>query len=982
MRDSPIPQKAFSFGWQALATRPTIQPDGFFSMREWQEECFERLKDKNFWLINAPMASGKTFEIGCIAAYKLQANPKLRVIVAVPQTIIGAGFQDMRMEFPDGKRFHWVPRHYLCADLPDSNTKRLLSWLLGSNSIKDPLDRILVCSHQTLVMSFQKGKEAFQNVLIVVDEAHHVNYAENEALGLALTNKIGTVVKYALHNRSHGIQLGLTTATFFRGDRNDIIPAKHMGEFTRYNLPYDEFLKSMEHMKSFSYDFWLCGSSFGDAVRKVFKDAVGKTIVYIPPVQSSFSTGDKHNDVIEIYKAIAKSDNPVVKEQGGMTLVKRGNRWIKVVNLVEEEDRQDRKQAIQDAHQASNASGLDVIIALGMFKEGANWKWANREIILGSRGSLTDVIQIIGRLFRDAKGKENVEVHHLLPFSMDRLDKEGTRESLNDFLKAVFASMLLEEVVNPVNLDVRFRDYDGIEGRVDRKEANPLQEVCGDEVRMARVLEGVTEGITRAVDADAGLLEDRKRLYEAFSVVVGNVLDENAITGDKNRATAQIWRMFQRRTVNIEGLDVGQIDFDVIRNVNPLEFLLRYASDACGVTTFREFRQAVRFICFLPFEEARAFVRTLGLKSVNRDWKRYSLSKMRPENIPGNPYDVYCNDGWVSWGDWLGTEYVACKNRQYRSLEDARNFVRSLHLKKQEDWQIYSKSGNKPSDIPSAPWRVYADEGWVGMADWLGHGRVDNFHKNFVSFDVAKRYAKTLGLKRRSDWVCWIKSNKPIGMPIDPDTRYRGKGWISFDDFLGTGNAYAPGHYISFHKARKIVRSFNLGNESDWQTYCQSGKLANGIPLSPWYVYKNKGWISMGDWLGTGYVACHKREYKPFDKARKIVRAFNIKSTKEWRVFCKSGKLPQGIPADPRGFYHGKGWISTADWLGTRNFRGNGFLSFEKARISISRMGIKSESEWRRFAKSGAKPIGVPSSPGRFYENKGWISWPHWLGKV
>jgi hypothetical protein len=116
--------------------------------------------------------------------------------------------------------------------------------------------------------------------------------------------------------------------------------------------------------------------------------------------------------------------------------------------------------------------------------------------------------------------------------------------------------------------------------------------------------------------------------------------------------------------------------------------------------------------------EAKAYVRSLGLKSVE-DWRKYSKSDKRPPDIPATPERVYKKE-WKGMGDWLGTGTVAPKDRQYRPFAEAREFVRSLGLKNREEWESYCKSGKKPVDIPTAPWIVYEDE-WEGQPDWLGY---------------------------------------------------------------------------------------------------------------------------------------------------------------------------------------------------------------------------------------------------------------------
>src|SRR5262249_10478428 len=148
-----------------------------------------------------------------------------------------------------------------------------------------------------------------------------------------------------------------------------------------------------------------------------------------------------------VLKAIAGTDNVVFADEDQPIMrVKRGDDWIKVVNLVDERLREQKKEAIIAAHKKADGDDIDVIIALGMFKEGANWRWADREVIIGRRGSLTEIIQMIGRLFRDAVGKSHVEVYQLLPFALDQVDKTVIRDDFNGYLTAILLSMLLENV--------------------------------------------------------------------------------------------------------------------------------------------------------------------------------------------------------------------------------------------------------------------------------------------------------------------------------------------------------------------------------------------------------------------------------------------------------------------------------------------------------------------------------------------------------
>ena len=123
---------------------------------------------------------------------------------------------------------------------------------------------------------------------------------------------------------------------------------------------------------------------------------------------------------------------------------------------------------------------------------------------------------------------------------------------------------------------------------------------------------------------------------------------------------------------------------------------------------------------YRSFKKARAFARSLGLKS-GTEWRDYCKSGKKPDDIPANPNQTYANDGWVGWGDWLGTGRIASRLRKYRSYKKARAFVRGLNLKSGTEWRDYCKSGKKPADIPTKPYRTYAEDGWAGTSDWLGY---------------------------------------------------------------------------------------------------------------------------------------------------------------------------------------------------------------------------------------------------------------------
>src|SRR6478672_2543359 len=177
------------------------------------------------------------------------------------------------------------------------------------------------------------------------------------------------------------------------------------------------------------------------------------------------------------------------------------------------------------------------------------------------------------------------------------------------------------------------------------------------------------------------------------------------------------------------------------------------------------------------FEEARTYVQSLGFKC-RGDWHTWSKSNDRPTDIPSNPDKFYKDEGWQGWGDWLGTGTIAVFNRKYRSFEDARAYVHSLNLKSQTQWRVWSKTLDKPDDIPANPIQVYEDQGWINWGNWLGTGTIAPFNRIYLPFEEARAFARSLGLKNQTEWKDWTKNGaKPDNIPANPRQTYKNKGW-------------------------------------------------------------------------------------------------------------------------------------------------------------------------------------------------------------
>jgi len=346
--------------------------------------------------------------------------------------------------------------------------------------------------------------------------------------------------------------------------------------------------------------------------------------------------------------------------------------------------------------------------------------------------------------------------------------------------------------------------------------------------------------------------------------------------------------------------------------------------------------------------------------------------------------------------DWLGTS----SDLKFLPFEEAREYVRTLGLKNNIDWQQYCKSKNKPNNIPKDPDQRYKRLGWINYKDWL--------NQSLKEFNEAKKFVKTLNLKNYKEWTIYCKGEmknlpqKPNNIPRDPNLRYR-KDWINWEDWLTGETTKIYGEWRAFKEAREFVRNLNLNGSIDWKKYCK-GELEGyeskpkDIPTSPEIMYKNKGWIDYADWLGTtrkrrGNNIENDNTWLSYEEARAFVHSLKLNNEEEWRKYIKAELIhlpdkPNNIPNSPLFVYKDAGWNGMNDWLGngsTRKTRVKNALPFEKAREFVRSLGLKKYDEWQSYIKGeldGYEPMpdNIPKSPSRVYKDCGWLGYPDWLG--
>ena len=256
---------------------------------------------------------------------------------------------------------------------------------------------------------------------------------------------------------------------------------------------------------------------------------------------------------------------------------------------------------------------------------------------------------------------------------------------------------------------------------------------------------------------------------------------------------------------------------------------------------------------WLSFEDARKYVQG---KFYKNQAEYRADQKNLPTDIPGHPHLVYGSNGWLSWGDWLGTKRVSTQKMVFLQFEEARSIVRKLNLNNLREWQEYAASPNRPENLPSHPDKTYEDE-WQGYNNWLGVNNRSHQSRSaaFLPLKEAKELVNRLGISSQQEYRSVIKSNPELQgkLSLNPHRTYKNKGWKGFGDYLGTGRMQTGSiEYVSYVKARAFAQSFKFKNQKEWFAFAKTPSKPKDIPAGVANVYKDSGWKGWKDFLGNG----------------------------------------------------------------------------------------------------------------------------------
>lgn len=451
-------------------------------MREMQARAYEK-RNAQYLLLKAPPASGKSRALMFLALDKILKQGLDKVIVAVPEMSIGGSFRDTELVkhgfFAD---WHVNPRYNLCTPGNEGKVDRVLEFMNDANA------HYLVCTHATFRFAYERIGDAkkFNKTLVAIDEFHHTSAEAGNILG-------GVIDDLMTNSTAHIVAM---TGSYFRGDAVPILRPEDEAKFTQVTYTYYEQLNGYRYLKSLGIGYHFYQGRYFEALKDVL-DLSKKTIVHIPNVNSMESTGAKLDEVDKILDVIGdvQSRDP---DTGIYRVKTRDGKILFVADLVTDDAQ--RINVLNYLRNIKSASEMDIIIALGMAKEGFDWPWCEHVLTIGYRASLTEIIQIIGRATRDCEGKTHAQFTNLI--AQPDADDEDVKTSVNNMLKAITVSLLMEQVLAP-NITFKPRSLIGSGEKVEpgtviiEDEDNPVS------ARVQKILsEGGVQDVITAVVQD------------------------------------------------------------------------------------------------------------------------------------------------------------------------------------------------------------------------------------------------------------------------------------------------------------------------------------------------------------------------------------------------------------------------------------------------------------------------------------------------
>ncbi|MDS3838741.1 DEAD/DEAH box helicase family protein [Staphylococcus hominis] len=419
-------------------------------MREMQAKVYKK-RNARYLLVKAPPASGKSRALMFVGLDKLKNQGLKKIIIAVPERSIGKSFRNTELK---KYGFYWdwnvKPKNNLTIGAGENSKVKRFVEFMNSNE-KD--DNILISTHATLRYAFEELDDSvFDNSLLAIDEFHHVSRDDSSVLGNALRSIMS-------NSSAHILAM---TGSYFRGDSVQILEPNDEDKFEKVTYTYYEQLNGYQYLKSFAMGYSFYRGQYTEALDEVI-DVSKKSIIHIPNVNSSESTKEKYDEVDRIMDVISDGGDVLQNSDGIYEVNRPDGKQLLVADLVNEDSRDKVTSYLANiTDDIEDLDKLDIIIALGMAKEGFDWPFAEYALTIGYRNSLTEIIQIIGRVTRDSANKSHAQFTNLI--SQPDAQDDEVIYAVNNLMKAITASLLMEQVLAPVyNFKPKDKKIDNLE---------------------------------------------------------------------------------------------------------------------------------------------------------------------------------------------------------------------------------------------------------------------------------------------------------------------------------------------------------------------------------------------------------------------------------------------------------------------------------------------------------------------------------------
>ena len=574
-------------------------------MRAMQSRAYEG-RNSQYLLLKAPPASGKSRALMFLALDKLHNQGVKKAIVAVPERSIGGSFDTTELS-KYGFFCDWEVDNdnNLCTPGGESSkTKAFKRFMAGD-------DKVLICTHATLRFAFQEIEDtAFNDCLIAIDEFHHVS-ADGE-------NVLGDVLRSIMENsNAHIVAM---TGSYFRGDSVPVLTPELEAQFDKVSFNYYEQLNGYNYLKSLGIGYHFYQGRYTDVIHEVLNSEENygkKTIVHIPNVNSGESTKEKYDEVDAILEVLGEAGKRD-PDTGVIPVTRPDGTVIKVADLVEENERDVIQNYLRNI---KNVDDMDVIIALGMAKEGFDWEYCEHALTVGYRSSLTEIIQIIGRCTRDSANKNHAQFTNLI--AQPDAENDQVTIAVNNMLKAITCSLLMEQVLAP-NFKFKAKKDDDFEP------APPgTMKIGGFKEPSTKRTKDIIE--SDLADLKAAILQDDKVIAASAGKVDPEVVNKilipkiiqrkypdlteaeveevrQQVVVDSAVSTAEVSEQGGKKFVRLADkfINIDELSIDLIDEINPFQKAFEILSKSVTTDVLKLIQESIQTTRIqMDFEEAK-----------------------------------------------------------------------------------------------------------------------------------------------------------------------------------------------------------------------------------------------------------------------------------------------------------------------------------------------------------------------------------------